>query len=95
MIKDTPRLPAGNPMQANYPVIPMGPKTPSPVDKFGNDITQNSRRLFNTPQLPYPGPRIITPNTQGTPNKIGNLYNAGGDLGEVGGMRQRIPPKKK
>lgn len=60
-------------------------------EKVANDILQNSRRLFNTKELPAPEARIVTPNTQGTPNRIDSLYNAGGDLGETGGMRQRIP----
>ena len=43
--------------------------------------------------LPAPSERIITPNTQGTPNRISNLYKAGGDIGEVGGIRQRKKTK--
>lgn len=63
-------------------------------EKFVNTTNQNTKRLFNTKQLPAPEPRTIVPNTQGTPNRLNKLYNAGGDAGEVGGMRQRVKPKK-
>lgn len=66
----------------------------TPGEKFNNDILQNSKRLFNTKQLPIPEPRVIVPNTQGTPNRLSKLYGPGGDQGEVGGMRQRTKPKK-
>ena len=71
---------------------PQRPTTPG--ERFNNNNKQNLNQLFNTKTLPAPEPRIITPNTQGTPNRMSKLYNSGGDKGEVGGMRQRIKPKK-
>ncbi len=62
--------------------------TPHKADTFGNNLIQNDRIFRNTKMLPAPSPRIITPNTRGTPNKISNLYERGGDKGDVGGLRQ-------
>jgi hypothetical protein len=70
--------------------IEMGAPATPPVNKIGNDITQNSRRLFNTKALPAPTQRIITPNTQGTPNIVGAPYASGGNKGAVGGQYQRV-----
>lgn len=83
-------------MQNAQGAVEMGyPQRPTTAgDRFNNNINQNSKRLFNTKALPAPKPRIITPNTQGTPNKIGRYYGPGGDQGEVGGLRQRTKPKK-
>jgi hypothetical protein len=47
-------------------------------------------RIMKTPQLPAPKERMITPNTQGTPNIKGGTYSPGGDAGRVGGMGQRL-----
>ncbi len=63
--------------------------SPAKSDTFGNNLVQNERIFKNTKMLPAPLKRIITPNTQGTPNKISNLYGRGGDKGDVGGIRQR------
>lgn len=77
--------------------IEMGPsysRPTTPRERAANNLKQNLNSLFNTKQLPAPSPRIITPNTGGTPNQISNLYKAGGDEGAVGGVRQRTKPKK-
>lgn len=84
------QLKAGDPLRANYPQINLGPAQSGPANIFGNDVKQNSQRLFNTPQLSAPGERIITPNTQGTPNITSGTYGPGGDQGRVGGQGQRI-----
>ena len=61
-------------------------------DKMANDFTQNMRVVGNTKLLPAGAPPMITPNLQGTPNpRIGDFYGKGGD---VGGLSQRIRPKK-
>ncbi len=73
--------------------VEMGPKASKPItprETMANDFTQNSRRLFNSKQLPAPSERTIIPNTQGTPNPTSGTYSPGGDQGEIGGMRQRI-----
>ncbi len=76
-------LPPGNkPIPLSYPQ--------SKADTFGNDLIQNNRIFRNTKMLPAPEPRIITPNTQGTPNRVDRLYESGGDKGQVGGIRQRL-----
>ncbi len=72
--------------------FPYRKTTPSEI--FNNNTAQNSKKVLNTGLLAAPEPRIITPNTQGTPNRLSTLYGPGGDQGEVGGMRQRIKPKK-
>lgn len=77
-----------------YGSVEMNPPPAPRSDTFSNNIKQNTLRLFNTPQLPAPSPRIITPNTQGTPNRINTLYGRGGDAGEVGGIRQRRKPRQ-
>jgi len=107
ILQETPRLPAGDAskLKLNMDIqsktnakgaIEMGyPQRPTtPGERFNNNNKQNLNRLFNTKTLPAPEPRIITPNTQGTPNRMSKLYNSGGDKGEVGGMIQRIKPKK-
>jgi hypothetical protein len=58
-------------------------------EKIANDFTQNMRASGVTKQLPAPANRIVTPNRQGTPNPTGKPYSPK-DVGEVGGMRQRI-----
>ena len=83
-------LKEGNYQTANYPAIPLGSPTTPPANVVGNNMTQNMRRLFNTPQLPAPAERTIVPNTQGTPNPIIAPYGAGGNKGDVGGVRQRL-----
>lgn len=75
-------LPAGDPSKI---AIPMGAPAMQAPNKFANDIQQNATILNNTPQLPAPEPRLIVPNTQGTPNQPGVDYGTP----EVGGMRQR------
>lgn len=70
--------------------IEMGAPTPKPItqgERMANDAKQNSRFLNSTKQLPAPEPRMITPNTQGTPNQPGIDY---GTNREPGGMYQRI-----
>lgn len=65
--------------------------TPKPVNKLENDLTQNLRIFKNSPQLPAPELRLITPNNiMGTPNVLGRPYTAGGEPEAIGGMRQRI-----
>jgi hypothetical protein len=58
-------------------------------EKIANDFKQNMRVAGNTKALPAPAPRMITPNTQGTPNPLSRAYNGKGEKGDVGGMRQR------
>ena len=58
-------------------------------ERIVNDYTQNSRRLFNTPQLPAGNNAIRMP-SEGTPNVVGAPYGAGGNQGPVGGMSQRV-----
>jgi hypothetical protein len=71
------------------PTILGAEKTKStPANVFGNDITQNSQILNNTKALPAPTEKIITPNTQGTPNQPGVPYSPN-NVPDVGGMRQR------
>lgn len=60
-------LPAGDKSKANYPAIELGPKTMSAPNKTGNDIQQNSRRLFNTKQLPAPTTIFKGPTQNGLP----------------------------
>jgi len=84
------KLPSGNKLRANYPQINLGPTQSGLPNIFGNNFKQNSQRLFNTPQLAAPVERMITPNTQGTPNPTSGTYSPGGDKGRVGGMSQRI-----
>ncbi len=79
-------------VQNAYGAVEMGSPT-TQSNTFMNNVNQNSRKLFNTPQIAAPSSRIITPNTQGTPNRIGRFYEAGGAKGEVGGIRQRKPQK--
>lgn len=85
-----PQLKAGNKMTANYPIIELGPHYSPEPNRFNNDREQNLRKLFNTKQLSAPESRIITPNTQGTPNPTSGTYGPGGDKGRVGGQGQRI-----
>lgn len=92
LILKTPLLNAGNPLTANYPVIPLNPPKGSPSNTFLNNFNLSNQQLMNTPQLPAPEPRIITPNTQGTPNPVTAPYPSNK---EVGGMRQRIFKGKK
>lgn len=87
----TPRLKSGSKIDIGLQnlknkigAIEMGSPT-SKSNTFANNINQNARILSNTPQLTAPSDRIITPNTQGTPN-----FRATGSSGDVGGMRQRI-----
>jgi hypothetical protein len=70
--------------------IPMGQHyTPlTPEEKMKNDFTHNFRQGVNTKFLAPPADRIITPNTQGTPNPIGRPYVAG-EQGPVTKMEQR------
>lgn len=84
--KNVLQLPAGDPSKI---AIPMGRPATPPANTFSNDVEQNTKILNNTPQLPAPTERIITPNTQGTPNPTSGTYSPGGDSGEVGGLRQR------
>lgn len=91
-----PLLPAGSRTDAalqnlknEWGAIEMKGPAPLPADTFGNNLNQNLKILNNTKQLPSPSERIITPNTQGTPNPVGAPYKAGGDQGDVGGLRQR------
>jgi hypothetical protein len=55
---------------------------------MANDFKQNMRIAGNTKSLPAPASRIITPNTQGTPNPVGTPYKAGGNK-KVEDMGQR------
>jgi len=94
-----PRLASGSKIDAGLQnlknelgAIEMGAPKTAPANTVGNDITQNSRRLFNTKQLPAPAERIITPNTQGTPNQLNATYAPGGNQGAVGGQYQRVFP---
>lgn len=72
--------------------IPMGTSAGENIEPnvFFNDFKQNSNILNNTKQLPAPEERIITPNTQGTPNQPGVPYSPS-TVDGVGGMRQRLP----
>lgn len=69
--------------------IEMGPPAETPANTMGNNITQNSRSLFNTKQLPSPEPRTILPNNQGTPNIFNRPY-APNEQGAVGGFGQKM-----
>jgi hypothetical protein len=75
-------------LQNQFGSVEMGytPRPITPGQSMANDVTQNTRALRNTPQLPAPAERTIVPNTQGTPNQPGVSYGTP----EVGGMRQRI-----
>ena len=105
LMKNRAQLPAGSKIDSNlqnlkdeFGAIPMGPKRMTPSNKIANDVIQNKNRLFNTGQLPAPSERMITPNTQGTPNILGRPYTAGGESERIGGMSQKIGayyPKKK
>lgn len=80
-----PRLPAG--------AIPLRAET-----RAGSSLVTNTnadaRTMNKTLRLPAPTPRIITPNTQGTPNPLGRAYTAGGETARIGGMQQRLPTKE-
>lgn len=73
-------------------VSPSGSKVATPLDFSGateNNIRQGLQQKKNTLLLPAPSNRIITPNTQGTPNPLGRAYKAQ-EIGDVGGTRQRL-----
>lgn len=76
-------------MQNETGAVEMGytPKPTTAAQRMANDMTQNTRFLNSTKQLPAPAPRTIVPNTQGTPNQPGVDY---GTNREPGGMYQRI-----
>ena len=66
--------------------INVGPRSATPLnlgDYIANDFYHNSNRLRNSKLLSAPSERIITPNTDGTPN-----ISSGSN--EIGGLRQRL-----